>query len=120
MPKIATASKKPSYISLTKFKDTINKQGISITTREIDTSFIQLHLVLQKTDYIYVSTNNSALPVPTNTGITSAHGNNPTITQKRENNCMHKIQLNYYKLYNSTDIRIKISSWMHYRIPTNT
>jgi hypothetical protein len=104
MPKIATATTRPSYTSIVKFQDAINGQALAIPINDSDLG--HLALVISPEDYASVN-NDIAFIAPTSPGANPVHVNNATAAQITETNRIFQVNTNTYQVYQNTRTHLR-------------
>ncbi len=104
MPKIATATTRPTYTTIEKFQEAINSQALAIPI--ISSTLGHLALVIPAYDYTSVNQNNPFV-TPTNPGLTPNHGNAATQAQITETNRAFQVETNTYNVYLNTQTHLR-------------
>ncbi len=104
MPKIATATTRPSYTSITKFQEAINSQALAIPINNSDLG--HLALVITRAEYASVN-NNVAFVAPTSPGEVPVHTGNPTAAQIAETNRIFQVNTNTFQVFQNTRTQLR-------------
>ena len=99
MPKIATATTRPSYTSIIKFQKAINSQALAIPIN--DSTLGHLALVISAIEYISVN-NNVAFVEPVSPGANPVHANRATNYQIAETNRVFQVNAQTLQVYQNT------------------
>ncbi len=99
MPKIATATTRPSYTSIVKFKEAINSQALAIPMA--GSTLGHLALVISDAEYTSVN-NNVAFIEPTSPGLNPTHANTATAAQITETNRIFQVNTQTFEVYQNT------------------
>jgi hypothetical protein len=100
MPVIATATSKPTYTTLTTFRNAINTNALSIPSIRGGGDLGHLSLVLEPADYLIVS--GVAFTLPAHPGAAATHAAGATASEISETNRQHQILLNEQAVYLNT------------------
>ena len=104
MPKIATATTRPSYTSLAKFQDAINSQALAVPIPQHTLG--HLALVISAADYMSVN-NTQAFVAPANPGLNPTHAPGATQFEIAETNRIHQVNTNTYNVLINTSIHLR-------------
>ena len=99
MPKIATTTSRPSYTSITKFREAIAGQALAIPSSQ--TTLGHIALVISTADFATVN-NNVAYVTPINPGPNLTVAAAATAAQTKEATRLHDIATNNYQVYINT------------------
>ncbi len=104
MPKIATATTRPTYTSIIKFQEAINGQALAIPINDSDLG--HLALVISAADYESVN-NNVAFVAPTSPGPNPVHTGTATAAQIAETNRVFQVNANTFQVYQITRTHLR-------------
>jgi hypothetical protein len=100
MPTIASATAKPTYTTLTAFRNAINTNALSIPSIRGGGTLGHLALVLEAPDYLIVS--GEAFTLPAHPGASATHAAGATSSEISEANRQHQVLLNEQAVYYNT------------------
>ena len=104
MPKIATATTRPTYTSLAKFQDAINSQALAVPIPQ--ETLGHLALVITPTEFESVNNAQAFVP-PANPGPNPTHTAGSTQFEITETNRIHQVNTNTYNIFVNTRIHLR-------------
>ena len=104
MPKIATTTGRPSYTTITKYREAIAGQALAIPSSQ--TTLGHLALVISTADFETVN-NNVAYVTPVNPGPNLTVAATATAAQTKEATRLHDIATNNYQVYINTGTHLR-------------